>query len=149
MTIECHGTDIISLYRYHVPRSWLKPSSNLLVLFEETGGNPFKISVKTVTAGILCGQVSESHYPPLRKWSTPDYINGTMSINSVAPEVHLYCEDGHVISSIEFASYGTPRGSCDGFSIGKCHASNSLSIVSEVKLYCLQHWQPIQSYEGI
>jgi hypothetical protein len=117
--------------RYHVPRSWLKPSSNLLVLFEETGGNPFKISVKTVTAGILCGQVSESHYPPLRKWSTPDYINGTMSINSVAPEVHLHCEDGHVISSIEFASYGTPRGSCDGFSIGKCHASNSLSIVSE------------------
>jgi hypothetical protein len=135
--------------RYHVPRSWLKPSSNLLVLFEETGGNPFKISVKTVTAGILCGQVSESHYPPLRKWSTPDYINGTMSINSVAPEVHLHCEDGHVISSIEFASYGTPRGSCDGFSIGKCHASNSLSIVSEVKLYCLQHWQLIQSYEGI
>lgn len=117
--------------RYHIPRSWLKPSSNLLVLFEETGGNPFKISVKTVTAGILCGQVLESHYPPLRKWSTPDYINGTTLINSVAPEVHLHCEDGHVISSIEFASYGTPRGSCDGFSIGKCHASNSLSIVSE------------------
>ncbi|KAL0671069.1 hypothetical protein Bca4012_033773 [Brassica carinata] len=117
--------------RYHVPRSWLKPDSNLLVLFEETGGNPFKISVKTVTAGVLCGQVSESHYPPLRKWSTPGFMNGTMAINSVAPEMHLHCEEGHVISSIEFASYGTPRGSCEKFSTGKCHASKSLSVVSE------------------
>lgn len=105
------------------------------MLFEETGGNPFKISVKTVTAGILCGQVSESHYPPLRKWSTPDFMNGTISMKSVAaPEMHLHCEEGNVISSIEFASYGTPRGSCEKFSTGKCHASTSLSIVSEVRV---------------
>ncbi|KAL8200416.1 hypothetical protein R6Q57_011755 [Mikania cordata] len=30
---------------YHVPRSWLKPTDNLLVLFEELGGDPTKVSL--------------------------------------------------------------------------------------------------------
>ncbi|KAL6496531.1 hypothetical protein OROGR_029789 [Orobanche gracilis] len=30
---------------YHIPRSWLKPSGNLLVVFEEWGGDPTKISL--------------------------------------------------------------------------------------------------------
>ncbi|KAL4632705.1 hypothetical protein ACB092_04G069700 [Castanea dentata] len=34
---------------YHVPRSFLKTSGNLLVLLEEAGGNPLQISLNTVT----------------------------------------------------------------------------------------------------
>lgn len=30
---------------YHVPRSWLNPTQNQLIVFEETGGDPFKISL--------------------------------------------------------------------------------------------------------
>ncbi|KAL0380498.1 UNVERIFIED_CONTAM: Beta-galactosidase [Sesamum angustifolium] len=30
---------------YHVPRSWLRPTGNLLVVFEEWGGNPYGISL--------------------------------------------------------------------------------------------------------
>lgn len=30
---------------YHVPRSWLRPTGNLLVVFEEIGGNPRGISL--------------------------------------------------------------------------------------------------------
>ncbi|KAL2229090.1 beta-galactosidase [Sesamum indicum] len=30
---------------YHVPRSWLKPTGNVLVVFEEWGGDPTKISM--------------------------------------------------------------------------------------------------------
>ncbi|CAL0322371.1 unnamed protein product [Lupinus luteus] len=30
---------------YHVPRSWLKPTKNLMVVFEELGGDPWKISL--------------------------------------------------------------------------------------------------------
>ncbi|KAM5565002.1 hypothetical protein ABKV19_019167 [Rosa sericea] len=30
---------------YHVPRSWLKPTQNLLVVFEELGGDPSKITL--------------------------------------------------------------------------------------------------------
>ncbi|XP_030507420.2 beta-galactosidase 9-like [Cannabis sativa] len=107
---------------YHIPRAWLKDSNNLLILFEETGGNPLEISVKTRTTRYICGQVSESHYPPLHKWSTK---------NDLTPEMQLRCENGYTISSIEFASYGTPQGSCQKFALGKCHASNSLAIVSK------------------
>ncbi|XP_044478740.1 beta-galactosidase 9-like isoform X1 [Mangifera indica] len=116
---------------YHVPRSWLQESHNLLVIFEETGGNPFEISVKLRTTGVVCAQVSESHYPPVRNWSSSDFIDGKTSMNDMTPEMHLQCEDGHVISSIEFASYGSPQGSCQNFSRGNCHAPKSLSLLSE------------------
>ncbi|XP_047979427.1 beta-galactosidase 16-like [Salvia hispanica] len=33
---------------YHIPRSFLKPRDNLLVIFDEEGGNPLGISVDTV-----------------------------------------------------------------------------------------------------
>ncbi|KAJ1703263.1 hypothetical protein LUZ63_003042 [Rhynchospora breviuscula] len=34
---------------YHVPRSFLQPSGNFLVLFEEEGGNPLEITVNTIS----------------------------------------------------------------------------------------------------
>ncbi|KAL9233365.1 hypothetical protein vseg_008379 [Gypsophila vaccaria] len=34
---------------YHIPRSFLKPSENLLVLLEEIGGDPSRISVDTIS----------------------------------------------------------------------------------------------------
>lgn len=111
---------------YHIPRSWIQASKNLLVIFEETGGNPFEISIKSRSTQTICARVSESHYPPLRKW-----VSGKISRNDMTPEMQLQCEDGHIISTIEFASYGTPHGGCQKFSKSKCHASNSLSLVSE------------------
>ncbi|KAJ4831118.1 hypothetical protein Tsubulata_010634 [Turnera subulata] len=36
---------------YHVPRSWLNPSGNLLVVFEEFGGNPNGIALVSRTTG--------------------------------------------------------------------------------------------------
>ncbi|XP_057959150.1 beta-galactosidase 9 [Malania oleifera] len=116
---------------YHIPRSWLKASNNLLVIFEETGGNPFEISINSRSTQTICAQVSESHYPPLWKWSHPDSVGGKISINDTTPEMHLQCDDEHVISSIDYASYGTPQGSCQKFSQGNCHAPNSLSVVSK------------------
>ncbi|KAI4345367.1 hypothetical protein L6164_012497 [Bauhinia variegata] len=116
---------------YHVPRSWLQPSNNLLVIFEETGGNPFGISVKLRSTGIICSQVSESHYPPLHKLVHSDSIGQELSEDHTTPEMNLHCENGDIISSISFASYGTPRGSCQSFSRGNCHAPSSLSIVSK------------------
>jgi len=37
-----------------------------------------------------------------------------------------------VISAIDFASYGTPTGTCGSYALGKCHAANSSSIVSSL-----------------
>ncbi|KAF2297306.1 hypothetical protein GH714_021017 [Hevea brasiliensis] len=39
---------------YHVPRSFLKPTGNLLVLLEEGGGNPLQISVDTASISQAC-----------------------------------------------------------------------------------------------
>ncbi|KAG6742697.1 hypothetical protein POTOM_053619 [Populus tomentosa] len=125
------SSDMLCISLYHVPRAWLEASNNLLVVFEETGGNPFEISVKLRSAKVICAQVSESHYPPLRKWSRADLTGGNISRNDMTPEMHLKCQDGHIMSSIEFASYGTPNGSCQKFSRGNCHASNSSSVVTE------------------
>lgn len=49
-----------------------------------------------------------------------------------APEggtVTLTAPAGHTFISVTFASYGTPNGSCGAFTIGGCHAANSMSIV--------------------
>ncbi|HEX7847458.1 MAG TPA: T9SS type A sorting domain-containing protein [Chitinophagaceae bacterium] len=36
---------------------------------------------------------------------------------------------GTTFISVSFASYGTPNGSCGSFTVGGCHASNSMAIV--------------------
>ncbi len=41
----------------------------------------------------------------------------------------LTAPSGTVITAIDFASYGTPNGSCGNFSIGSCNSSSSLSVV--------------------
>ncbi len=43
--------------------------------------------------------------------------------------VTLTAPAGNVFTSITFASYGTPNGSCESFTIGTCNAANSVSIV--------------------
>ena len=124
----------LSFSRYHIPRSWLQASNNLLVLFEETGGNPFEISVKSRYTQTICGKMLESHYPPPQNWFHSDFMDRKFSEDKMFPEMHLQCDDGHTISSIEFASFGTPQGSCQMFSQGKCHAPNSLALVSKVSM---------------
>ncbi|KAM5551020.1 beta-galactosidase 5-like, partial [Rosa sericea] len=42
-------TATLQLFWYHVPRSWLKPSQNLLVVFEELAGDVTKIDLLKVT----------------------------------------------------------------------------------------------------
>jgi hypothetical protein len=47
----------------------------------------------------------------------------------------LSCPAGQTITTINFASYGTPTGSCPNFQAGSCHASNSKSFVEAACLY--------------
>ncbi|KAH7670362.1 Beta-galactosidase protein [Dioscorea alata] len=119
---------------YHIPREWLQDSNNLLVIFEETGGNPLKISLKTHYTKTICAKVSENDYPPLNSWWHPNIVSGKKSVSDVPPEIHLRCDDGHVISGITFASFGNSGGSCQKFSVGHCHASSSLSVVQKACL---------------
>lgn len=109
--------------RYHVPRSWLNPTGNLLVVFEEWGGNPANITLVKRRVPSICADVSEWQ-PSMSNWHTKDY--GT-------PRVRLFCEPGHNITEIKFASFGTPEGLCGSFSEGKCHAHKSYDAFEKVK----------------
>lgn len=46
----------------------------------------------------------------------------------------LTAPNGGTITGITFASYGTPNGACGNFTLGNCHASNSVAIVSNLAI---------------
>ncbi|CAH9072943.1 unnamed protein product [Cuscuta europaea] len=116
---------------YHVPRSWLKPSGNVLVLFEEAGGNPTKISFVTRETPSVCSRISESHPTPIDMWVPSEEDAGMQA----GPTMSLECPlPNQLISSINFASFGTPQGRCGSYSHGKCRSSNALSILEKACL---------------
>ncbi|XP_031502782.1 beta-galactosidase 8 isoform X1 [Nymphaea colorata] len=113
---------------YHVPRSWMTQKGNTLVLFEEVGGDPAKIFFVKKTLGSLCAQVSESHPSPLDAWESD-----ARREQRLVPELRLECPSANqVISSIKFASFGTPKGTCGNFSHGWCSSQTALDLVSKV-----------------
>ncbi|KAI4380364.1 hypothetical protein MLD38_006562 [Melastoma candidum] len=95
---------------YHIPRSWLNPEDNLLVVLEEWGGDPQGISLVEREVASVCSEIFDGQ-PPLHKHSLP--------------KAHLRCPSGQFISDIKFASYGTPQGSCGNYAEGSCHARRS------------------------
>ncbi|PHT76455.1 Beta-galactosidase [Capsicum annuum] len=46
---------------YHVPRSWLKPSGNLLVVFEEWGGGPAGVSLARRATSRVCADILKTY----------------------------------------------------------------------------------------
>ncbi|QCD80295.1 beta-galactosidase [Vigna unguiculata] len=103
---------------YHVPRSWLNPSGNYLVVFEEWGGDPSGISLVKRTTASVCSDIYEGQ-PTLKNRQMLD----SGKINR--PKAHLWCPPGQKISKIKFASYGLPQGSCGNYREGRCHAHRS------------------------
>eukprot|EP00252_Welwitschia_mirabilis_P005340 TRINITY_DN15846_c0_g1_i1.p1 TRINITY_DN15846_c0_g1~~TRINITY_DN15846_c0_g1_i1.p1 ORF type:complete len:802 (+),score=93.62 TRINITY_DN15846_c0_g1_i1:301-2406(+) len=125
---KCHincGQPSQSLY--HVPRSFLRPLGNLLVLFEEREGDPSKISWVVRSEENICSFISEEHPITVRAWKKQK----ATGINAGAPKLHLKCPGAKLISSIKFASFGTPHGSCGKFVEDKCHATQSRDIVEK------------------
>nr|GMC47596.1 beta-galactosidase-like [Ipomoea batatas] len=115
---------------YHVPRSWLRPTGNLLVAFEEWGGNPYGVSLVKREVASVCADIYEWQ-PQLMNWEMQ--ASGKVT-RPLRPKAHLSCGAGQKISSIKFASFGTPRGSCGSFSEGSCHAFHSYDIFQK---YCI------------
>jgi hypothetical protein len=58
----------------------------------------------------------------------------------VSPKAHLSCGPGQKISSIKFASFGTPVGSCGNYREGSCHAHKSYDAFQEVSLLFVQYF---------
>ncbi|KAJ8643446.1 hypothetical protein MRB53_005194 [Persea americana] len=106
---------------YHIPRSWLNPTGNLLVVFEEWGGDPTGITLVRRTIGSACAYINEWH-PTVKNWKIENWGKAE---KWQSPTVELSCRDGQKISSIRFASFGTPEGACGSYRQGSCHAQKS------------------------
>ncbi|KAJ8762913.1 hypothetical protein K2173_023042 [Erythroxylum novogranatense] len=98
-----------SQVRYHVPRSFLKPKGNLLVLLEEESGYPAGITMDTISIAKVCINVAESN----------------------ASAIKLSCPQRRNITRILFASFGTTSGNCENYAIGNCHSSNSRAKIEK------------------
>ncbi|KAG2698497.1 hypothetical protein I3843_07G153500 [Carya illinoinensis] len=112
---------------YHVPRSWLKPTRNLLIVFEELGGDASKISLVRRSVTSVCAD-SYEHHPTIDNYSVEGHGESNMMHQA---KVHLQCATGQSISTIKFASFGTPSGTCGSFQKGTCHAPNSLEVLEK------------------
>jgi len=70
--------------------------------------------------------------------NTISYVHGVSgTICATAPEYNfaaLTAPAGTVFTSVDFASYGNPSGTCPDFIQGSCHASNSQSVVESYLL---------------
>ncbi|KAL1214573.1 Beta-galactosidase 16 [Cardamine amara subsp. amara] len=124
---------------YHIPRSFLKASRNLLVILEEEReGNPLGITIDTVSVTEVCGHVSTSHHPPVISWRRKGHNRNKhrhlKHLYDRRPKVQLQCSNGRKISKVLFASFGTPNGNCWSYSVGKCHSPNSLAVIQKACL---------------
>ncbi|KAK4488971.1 hypothetical protein RD792_004762 [Penstemon davidsonii] len=116
---------------YHVPRSWFKPSGNILVIFEEKGGDPTQISFSARKVSNVCSHISEDH-PSFYSQSLQTSSTGK---NSNKATVSLKCPTNTQISAVKFASFGDPVGTCGSYVQGQCHDPNSVSMVEKVCLH--------------
>lgn len=105
----------------------MKPTRNLLVVFEELGGDISKVSLVKRSVSSVCADMSEYH-PMIDTWHTESHRK---SEEPNRPKVHLHCPPGQSISTIKFASFGTPLGTCGSFQKGSCHSSNSQAVVEK------------------
>ena len=72
--------------------------------------------------------MSEYH-PNIKNWHIESYGK---SEEFHPPKVHLHCSPGQTISSIKFASFGTPLGTCGNYEQGACHSPASYAILEKV-----------------
>lgn len=117
---------------YHIPRSFIKPTENLLVILEEEKNTPEKVEILLVNRDTICSFITEYHPPDVKSWERKDKQFRAV-VDDVQSEAHFKCPNYKKISAIEFASYGDPSGVCGAYEEGKCHAPEAKKIAEQVK----------------
>ncbi|PNY14323.1 beta-galactosidase 13-like protein [Trifolium pratense] len=116
---------------YHIPRSFLKPrGNNLLVILEEEAVIPDKVAILNVNRDTVCSIITENHPPNIKEFSSKKKELKPTSANLI-PEAIIKCPNKKTILAVEFASFGDPTGFCGGFIMGKCHAPATKKIVEQ------------------
>ncbi|PON89990.1 Glycoside hydrolase [Trema orientale] len=118
---------------YHIPRSFLKPTQNLLVVLEEEKANPKDIEILTVNRDTICSYITDSAPPHVKSWAREESKIRAV-VDSLQAAAHLKCPNHKKIVAVEFASFGDPVGACGNFVLGKCNAATTKGIVEQ---HCL------------
>ncbi|CAI9275733.1 unnamed protein product [Lactuca saligna] len=118
---------------YHIPRSFLKPKNNLLVVYEESGGTIDGVVINTVNRDIICSFMYEDYPPNIDIWKMEGGVLKT-NIESPKPEAQLTCDPDKFIKEIQFASFGNPWGSCGTYIQGTCQSPNAKQVVKKACL---------------
>ncbi|KAL9417542.1 hypothetical protein AB3S75_040510 [Citrus x aurantiifolia] len=119
---------------YHIPRSYLKPTGNLMVILEEEEeARPEEIKFVVVDRDTICSYISDIHPPPVQSWGSKNNVSEYTANNRKASAV-LTCPDFKVITNVQFASYGDSIGICGGYQYGNCNAQATKEVVER---FCL------------
>ncbi|KAK8625188.1 hypothetical protein V6N13_090063 [Hibiscus sabdariffa] len=118
---------------YHIPRAFIKPKDNLIVIFEEERGNPKAVFISTANRDTICSVVGEQHPPSPRGFENKAGIVRPL-VNDLKPKAELTCPDQMKIAAVEFASFGDPLGNCGSYVQGNCTAPASKQVVEK---HCL------------
>lgn len=91
--------------------------------FERSGGDNLRLRYRRGGAAfaVVPGSVLAR--------SVPASGDGVCEQATEGGTVRLACPSGETIRGIEFASYGSPTGSCADLQTSSCHAENSLGVV--------------------
>jgi len=106
---------------YHVPQDFiLFGQKNLLVIFEETGGDPSSVKLIQLGPTTTCGYGTE--------------------IDRFAASAFVRCPSGTYVRKVDFASFGSvPAGECGQFQLPSCNSANATAIAEKECLgrtYC-------------
>ncbi|KAJ6368825.1 hypothetical protein OIU78_001240 [Salix suchowensis] len=119
---------------YHIPRSYLKPTDNLMVILEEEEASPEKIEILTVNRDTICSYVNEYDHPPnVRSWERKNN-KFTPVADDEKPAARLKCPNQKKIVAVQFASFGDPSGTCGNFAVGTCDSPMSKKVAEQ---HCL------------
>ncbi|KAJ8424862.1 hypothetical protein Cgig2_003149 [Carnegiea gigantea] len=115
---------------YHIPRSFLKPKDNLLVILDEAGGDIDTVQIDTVNRNVICSVMAEDWLPSVWSWRR---INGVIKpvTENLKPQASLRCPRGMTIVKVDFASFGNPIGVCGLYLLGNCTSANSVQVVEQ------------------
>ncbi|XP_038706012.1 beta-galactosidase 13-like isoform X1 [Tripterygium wilfordii] len=115
---------------YHIPRAYVKPKDNLLVIFEEEAVDPKAIEILVVDRDTICSFMTELHPPHVKSWARQNsHMRPVVDI--VRPAAHLKCPNHKTILAVEFASWGDPYGACGNYFVGNCSSPISKEVVEK------------------
>ncbi|BAT77461.1 hypothetical protein VIGAN_02004000 [Vigna angularis var. angularis] len=118
---------------FHIPRSFLNPQDNLLVIFEEEPLAPIQVEILNVNRDTICILITESDPPNVNSWVSRRG-NFHPIVSYIAPQALLACAPGKKITTVEFASFGNPSGYCGEYVLGTCNTIATKQIVEQACL---------------